>query len=253
MIEGDGPMATLARSDMKTHYVHDPLIIEALDIGQVVADLVDGSPANHPPYWVGDAPLTAYDHVAFITERHTGQYLGILLGENLVLDDATTVLLLRSSFVAERARGQGGVRRMLAHMLLYGIGHQRLPDIVAGRTSNLAFFQSLCRVVAGVAGAVTYPGPEAGPVNLMAVRAARRIADRVGRGVRFEAGTGVLRGGRVAGGGYGHSLVVSEDPVIDGVVGRTLEERDQILAVIDLRGADQDALESQARDIYLPN
>lgn len=247
--------ASLAQTDLRTHYIRDPFAIETIDVDQIVQELTEASPGSTPDAWIGRTPLTDYDHVVLASDRRSGRCVGLLGARDGATERDEEFLLIRTAFVAEHARGKGLMRRMIALTMLRAAGNDAMPRIIAARTSSRMFYRVLHGFGERIPGMVMYPDPDAGPVNLPAAGLAQRIARQVGYGIRFEAGTGALRGGLVAAGGVASSPtpILSKDPRIDALFGRTLAPPDQMLMVLDLRGASEEAIIEQARCIYRRN
>jgi GNAT superfamily N-acetyltransferase len=244
---------SLAQSDLRTHYIRDPFAIETIDIDQIVQELAEGSPGSTPSLWVGHTPLTEYDHVVLASDRRSGRCLGVMGARDGVTERDEEFLFIHTGFVAERARGKGLMRRMIALTLLRAAGNDAMPRIIAARTCSRLFYRVLNDFGARIPEVVVYPDLEAGPVSLPAASLAQRIARQVARGTRFEPGTGALRGGLAAAGGGKIPPTLSHDPRIDELFGRTLAPPDQILAMVDMRPASEEAIVEEARRIYRRN
>jgi GNAT superfamily N-acetyltransferase len=244
---------SLAQADLRTHYIRDPFAIETIDVDQIVQELAEASPNSTPSAWVGSMPLTEYDHVVLASDRRSGHCLGVMGARDGVTERDEEFLFIHTGFVAERARGRGLMRRMIALTLLRAAGNDTMPRVIAARTSSRLFYRVLHDFGTRIPEVAVYPDLEAGPVSLPAAGLAQRIARQVARGTRFEPGTGALRGGLLAAGGASIPSTLSHDPRIDELFGRTLAPSDQILAMVDLRGASEDAIVEEARRIYRRN
>ncbi len=244
---------SLAQSDLRTHYIRDPFAIETIDVDQILEELAEASPDSTPSAWVGRMPLTEYDHVVLASDRRSGHCLGVMGARDGVTERDEEFLFIHTGFVAERARGRGLMRRMIALTLLRAAGNDAMPRVIAARTSSGLFYRVLHDFGTRIPEVVVYPDPEARPVSLPAAGLAQRIARQVARGTRFEPGTGALRGGLLAAGGEPTPPMLSHDPQIDELFGRTLAPPDQILAMVDLRAASEEAIVEEARRIYRRN
>lgn len=244
---------TLAQSDLRTHYIRDPFAIETIDVDQIVQELAEASPNSTPSAWVGHMPLTEYDHVVLASDRRSGRCVGVMGARDGVTDRDEEFLFIHTGFVAERARGRGLMRRMIALTLLRAAGNDAMPRIIAARTSSRLFYRVLHDFGTRIPEVGVYPDLAAGPVSLPAAGLAQRIARQVARGTRFEPGTGALRGGLLAAGGAPLPPMLSHDKRIDELFGRTLAPSDQILAMVDLRRASEDIIVEEARRIYRRN
>lgn len=240
----------LTRADLRTQYVRDPFVIEAIDVDRLIQELAEGSPNSDPTLWIGRAPFTDYDHLVLASDRRTERCLGILGVQDGATERDEEFLFISTAFVAECARGQGLMRRMVALTLLRAAGNGTTPRIIAAPTCSGLFYRALHGVTRDLPGVVMYPDPEPRPVHLSVAGLAQRIARRVSPGVRFEAGTGALRGGLFASGGAGIAPALSLDPQIDALFGRTLAPPDLILALLDLRRVSEEAVIEKARRIY---
>lgn len=247
--------ASLTHSNLRTHYIRDPFAIETIDVDQIVQELAEASPDSTPAAWIGRTPLTEYDHVVLASDRRSGRCLGLLGARDGATERDEEFLFIRTAFVAEHARGKRLMRRMIALTMLRAAGNDAMPRIIAARTSSRMFYCVLHGIGERIAGVRMYPDPDDGPVNLPVAALAQRIARQVGYGIRFEAGTGTLRGGLVAAGGaeLDPAPVLSKDRRIDALFGRTLAPPDQMLMLLDLRGASEEAIIEEARCIYRRN
>ena len=243
-------MSAAARADLRTHYIRDPFAIETIDLGRIVQELSEASPNSDPTAWVGRTPLTEYDHVVLASDRRTGHCLGILGARDSVTEREEEFLFLRTGFVAERARGQGLLGRMIALTLLRAAGNGDVPRIIAARTNSRLFYRSLRGLAERMPGAVVYPTPEIEPINLKSAALAQRIARQVSHGIRFEASTGALRGGLVGVGGGGIPAALSPHARVDDVFDHILESPDEILALLDLRPVSEEVICEDARRVY---
>jgi GNAT superfamily N-acetyltransferase len=243
----------LARADLKTQYVRDPFMIEAIDVGQIVSDLAAASPTCDPSLWVGRTPFTEYDHIVLANDRKTGRCLGLLAAQDAVTECEQEFLFLRAGFVAEEARARGLMRRLIALMLLRAAGNGATPTVIAARTSSQQFYKALHGFGARIPGAVVYPDFDSNAVSLRAAALARRIAQQVGRGVRYEMATSAFRGGLVEAIGGLIPPILSRDAKIDALFGGALAPQDQILVMVDLRAPAEELVIDQARRIYRRN
>ncbi len=234
---------TLAGTNFVAHYVRDPHAIETIDIDRISRELADGSDAAHPASSLRRIALTEYDHVVVVSDRTTGRCIGFLGARDGATARDEEFILLRAAFVAEPARGRGLMRRMIALVLLRAAGNGDMPRVIAARTSCDKLVRALAGFALRLPDVVTYPAPPGEPTNLRAAGLAQSIARQVGRGVRFEVATGALRGGRIAAGG---TLLMEADSVL----ARFLGPPDQVLAVVDMRGADEESIIDAARRIY---
>jgi hypothetical protein len=229
-------------------YIRDPIAIEAIDLDQIVRNLRDGGSDDEPLHWIAREPVTAYDHVVVATEPGLGcvGFLG-------VQDDATeheeTFFLLRTAFVAERARGRGLIRRMIAMLTLRAIGNEELPSAIVMRTGRAMLFRSLREFADRLPGTVFYPAASDEPTNLRAAYLARRVAHKVGHGIRFSPGTGAFRGGAFAAAGPVLNRLAPEHR-IEGLPGGDYGPPDQVLAMLDLRAVGEEDLADMSRAIY---
>ncbi len=240
---------TLTRGKITFQYIRDPFAIETIDIARLTEELGEGASDPEPLYWIGRQPVTGYDRVLIASDQRTGRCIGFLGVQDNATDRDETFFHLRAAFVAERARGRRVIRKMLAMLMLRAIGNEEVPAAIAMRTSRAMLFRSMRDLAERMPGITFYPAPTGEPTNLRAADLARRVARQIGHGIRFSAGPGAFRGGLFAAGGSDAAMLAPEMR-ITGLLGADYAPPDHVLALLDLRGVNEEELEEVSRNIY---
>jgi hypothetical protein len=230
-------------------YMCDANAIDELDQDRVLDDLSDDTPDGDPLPWLTRYRLADYDHVVLITNRSSGRYLAFLAAK----DGATTredFLLLETAFVTPVARGQNLMRRMIALAMLRIGGIHAVPSVIAVCTRNPICCQILRETAWHFTGAVFFPDPDSVAINFHTATLAQRIAREIGPNHRFQATTGTMRGGMLATSGASQYFPLARDPQFDRLFGQWLQPTDRMLAMLDLRGADEATILDDARRLY---
>ncbi len=244
-------MTTLvASAKWMTRYVRDPREIEKIDFDRVIEDLCAAGPDSDPAAELVGAHLSDYDHVVLATDQQTGRCVGLLGMVDRITDQGENFLLLQMGYVAAVARRRGLMRRMLAFALLRVAGEDTLPAILVTRTSSPLFYQVLHGFARRTPGAAIHPDPTGNVTTLATAALCRRVARNVAARVRFDVGSGALRGGLVEAGGLPVLPTSSPDPLIEALFCRTLGPTDQVLALLDLRASTEADVVELARRIH---
>jgi GNAT superfamily N-acetyltransferase len=225
-------------------YYRDPLEIEALDQDAVIGDLSAGCEDEFDWRLFDRIRLTDHDHLVLAVQ--SGRIVGLLAA----FDGRTMreeFLLLDAAFVRPDARGARLMHRMMAALMLRIGGLGPAPTVIAactGEPRRMAVMRGFGRRLSGAA---CHPPAGDAPVQLRAASLARRIAGALHPSVRYEVGTGVLRGalaarGLMRSGTGGGSSVVEE--------AGCLTSADQMLMLIDLRTESEEAIMDSARKIF---
>jgi hypothetical protein len=238
----------LTEQGLRLTYLRDPDVIDDLDQDRILEDLSDDMPDGDPLPWLTRYRLADYDHLVLVTDRSTGRYLAFLAA-----NDGSTpredFLLLQAAFVANIARGQNLMRRMIALAMLRIGGMGPLPSIVVACTRNPLCYRIMRDTARRFTGAELFPNPDSVAINFRTATLAQRIARELNPNHRFQAATGTIRGTMAAiyTGNRGH---LSHDPQIDSLFGQHMQPADRMLTVLDLRSEDEATILDDARRIY---
>jgi hypothetical protein len=232
----------LAEYGLRLTYLCDANAIDEVEQDRILDDLTDDGPDGDPLPWLTRYSLADYDHLVLVTDQSSGRYRAFLGAR----DGATTredFLLLETAFVASAARGQNLMRRMIALAMLRLGGLRTVPSVVVACTRNPACYRIMQETARHFTGAVFFPDPDSVAINFRAATLAQRIAREIGPNHRFQATTGMLRGGMMLAVGAGQYRPLACDP-------QFLQPADRMLAVLDLRGEDEATIVEDARRLY---
>ena len=99
-------------------------------------------------------------------------------------------------------------------------------------------------------GALFFPDPDSAAINFHTATLAQRIAREIGPNHRFQATTGMMRGGVMITAGVSQYRPFARDPQFDRLFGQRLQPADRMLAMLDLRGEDEASILDDARRLY---
>jgi hypothetical protein len=159
------------------------------------------------------------------------------------------LLQLKIAYVAPALRGRGIMRRMVALALLRIACFADVPKVIVARTASPVWYRSLRQLSSGFTGAVFFPDHNSPTIRMDSVRLAKQVVRQVAPILRFESGSGILRGGNMTD-GAAPARPVCNDPLIQALFGLHLKPADQMLVVIDLRSQSEDTILSDAKRVY---
>jgi GNAT superfamily N-acetyltransferase len=226
-------------------YYRDPLEIEALDQDAVVGDLSAGCEDEFDWRLFDRVRLTDHDHLVLAVQA--GRVVGLLAA----FDGRTgceEFLLLDAAFVRPDARGARLMHRMMAALMLRIGGLGPAPTVIAACTGEPRRMDVMRGFGRRLSGAACHPPAGDAPVQLRAASLARRVAGALHPSVRYEVGTGVLRGA-LAARGLMRSAASGVSVLEEGGAG-CLTSADQMLMLIDLRTESEEAIMDGARKIF---
>jgi hypothetical protein len=234
----------LTECGLRLTYLRDHQAIDELDQDRVLEDLSEDASDDDAIPWLAQCRLADYDHLVLAADRFTGRYLGFLAANNgtTTLED---FLLLQTTFVATAARGQNLMRRMIALAMLRIGGLGAVPMVVAACTRNPLCYRILQDTARRFTRAVFFPDRDSVAINFQAATLAQRIARVVGPNCRFQVTAGTIRGFSPA-----DRRPISSDRQIDTLFGQHMQPADRMLAILDLRAADEATIFEDARRIY---
>ncbi len=244
----------LVTAEPRLTYLRDPMAdpraFAMLDLERIRLDLSEGVPAEVVAGWRFCHPLAEHDHLVIAEDPVNQRVLGVL-GALELATAREPFLLMETAFVIPRLRGQRLMRRMMALVMLRAAGSGPIPQVLAARTASPAWYRTLRAFAARFPGAVFYPEPADGVISLATAGLARRIAREVCARLRFDPGTGALRGARaVCGQGWTTPEAAPADPAIAALFQQVLRPADQVLSVVDLRRMTEDTVTNEARRIW---
>jgi hypothetical protein len=238
----------LAEYGLRLTYLRNPSVVDDLDTDRVLEDLSDDTLDGDVFPWLAGHQLNDHDHLILATDRHTGQYLGVLGA----CDGATTgeeFLILEAAFVAAAARGQNLLRRMIALALLRIGSLGPLPSAIAASTRSPICYRILRGIAHSFSQASLFPEPANVPINFHAATLAQRIAHEIHPNCRFQITTSTIRGAAPPV-DLRQYQALSNDLEIDGLFDPHMQPADEILVVLDLRGGGEATILDDARLLY---
>jgi hypothetical protein len=180
----------LTKLPVRLTCLHEPHMIETLDIDQLVDDLADGT----PPDFLTPERICVQDLIVVATVGKPGEksyrYLG-LLGACDDMAGGQPFLRLDMACVAPQVRGQRLMSRLLARAAAERAGR---TTVLAARTATPAWFRALRHFATEIPGAAFHPAPTGAAVVLRAAALARQIAGTLCPEHRYDLATGVLHG-----------------------------------------------------------
>jgi hypothetical protein len=238
----------LTEYGLRLTYLRDPNVIDDLDQDRILEDLSDDTPDGDPLPWLTRYRLADYDHLVLVTDRSSGRYLAFLAGN----DGATArenFLLLETAFVTSVARGQNLMRRMIALAMLRIGGLGPLPSVIVACTRNPACYRIMRDIARRFTGAALFPDLDSVAINFHSATLAQRVAREIYPHSHLQASTGTIRDA-AAPAGTNLRRPLSSDEQIDSLFGQQMQTADRMLAVVDLRSADEAIILEDARRIY---
>ena len=238
----------LTEYGLRLTYLREPSAIDDLDQDRILDDLSDDSLEGDFLPWLTRYKLADYDHLILVTDRCSGRYLGILGA----CDGATNCeefLLLETAFVAATARGHNLLRRMIALALLRIGSLGTAPSVVAACIRSPICYHVLRGIAHRITQATFFPELADVSINFHTATLAQRIAREIYPNSRFQVTAGIIRGAAPPA-DLRHYRHPSNNLQIDGLLCQTMQPADQILAVLDLRGADETTIFDHARRLY---
>lgn len=237
----------LSAYGLRMTYLREPRAIKELDQERVLDDLSDEAPDGYLLPGLNRHQFTDCDHLVLVASRSTGRYLGFLAAN----DRATTqesFLSMETAFVSAAARGHHLLRRMIALTVLRIAGMSTAPSVIVACARDPLCYEIMYDTAQRFSRAVFFPNPESATIDFKAATLAQRIAREVAPNHRLQAATGALKGGM--------TLAVNGDS--DGSLARYPQPAqwplaaptDRVLAMIDLRAADEASVLEDARRIY---
>jgi hypothetical protein len=220
-------------------YLCDPTVIGELDQDRILEDLSDDAPGGDPLPWLTRYRLADYDHLVLVTDQLSGHPLAFLAAS----DAATTqedFLLLETAFVTPTARGRNLTRRMIALALLRIGGTRAVPSVIVACTRDPVCYRIMQETARRFTDSAFFPDHDSVVINFQAATLAQRIARAISPNHRFLATRGAIRSSMIATAGTGQYHSSAPDR----------RSAANMLAVIDLRPADEASILADARRLY---
>lgn len=230
---------TIAECGLRLSYVRDRRVIRGIDRQSLFDDLLEGVLPREASGWAVRPDIAAYDHLVLAHDLRTGKIIG-LLGAHDHHATKGSFLWLDTGFVAQTARGQNLLRRMIAVMLIRVISLGGAPIAVATMTSSPVAVHVLQRMASWLSDARFAPTPESVVVDLGSVMLARDITAALG--CRFAYG----QANRSAAAG----LEAAQAGQVNSYAGRAIFAASPMLAMLDLRNSSGTALITDLRKLY---
>jgi len=232
------PIAPATPIALDYEHICDRTQLDCLDEEMLVETLSAGEDGPAPE--LTRRSLAGHGNLLIARVRHSEDPIAIF-GFDVREVTGVPVLLGGSAFVRRDHVVSGIMRRLLAVAMLKTAGLSRTPQAVAARMASPGLADAMARFAGRLNGATAYPVQDGAPVPLRTAALVRAIAREVAPRVRFDLATSTLRG----------SLAITSTMVrqvhAGSFLGRSFTPRDEVLAVIDLRATDDEAIVDAAR------
>jgi hypothetical protein len=230
----------LTRHGLRLTYLRGSNIIDELDQELILDDLFEGALPGEVPLCSTRSFLSDYDHLVLAADTTTNQFLG-LLGARNGDTGRESYLLLETGFVVAEARGHNLLRRMIALILLRIGGLGNLPASIATVTRNPRACQALRGLGSRLQGTKFCPEPDEAVTLLASVAMLQRIGANVGRSLNYHTTVQAL-------------ATIDQDHRSAGAL-RLAPQAESLVAepmlvALDLRGAEEARLLTDARRLY---
>ena len=230
---------TLAECGLRLRYLRGSRVLGVVDRQRLLADLLTGAPPSEAAALFVRPQLAEYAHVVVAYDLGTGTAIGLLCAHDHQASRGT-FLWLESGFVAQTARGQNLLRRMIAVMLIRIVSQASAPVAVATMTPSPVGVHVLQQMAAWLPDARFAPTAEGAIVDLGAVALARDITATLGRRFVYEQASRSVTAG----------LEVLQTAQAVGYASRAIVAASPMLAMLDLRTSCEGALIADLRKLY---
>jgi hypothetical protein len=237
----------IASAGLRLRYLCDPSSLRDLDAQKILDDLSEPATRFALSAWFARVSLVDFDHVVLATDRDTGRHVAMLVANDGNTPDGP-YLDLRAAFVIDAMRGSKLMRRLLAYAVSRISCLGVMPRIIAAQTSVPACYRLLSLFAQTFPGATVFPEPDAPAIHLGRAGLARQIARRALPHLEYEAGTGAIKGARLASATC-FARTTGADPVVDGMFERNLGSSDQMMVIVDLRACGEAVIDAEARTL----
>ena len=165
------------------------------------------------------------------------------------VSDTERFLQLKVVYVAPASRGRGIMTRMIALALLRIACFGEVPKVIVARTASPVWFRKLRHLSRSFTDAVFFPDHDSPAIRMDSVRLAQQIARQIAPSLRFDSGSGTLRGGNMTDGAAPIRPAIC-DPQVKVLFGLHLQPADQLLVTLDLRAHSESTILENAKRVY---
>ena len=210
-------------------YLRDPPEIAQLDWPGIVEAII-GAWAAPPVVWRCSAQLDQADHVVLVRSAEDGRHIGLLSARSLATP-REPFLFIQTILLTPGPRAGKLLQRMVAFaMLNISRPSGRVPRLVAACARDTISRFGMLELHRRFAGARRFPEPDSPAIDLAMASVARRIARTAWPIAHYDAASASFAVGAPA-----------NEPLADAAPS---------LVVLDLRAADEDAVQNDALRLY---
>ena len=211
-------------------YLRDPQQIAQLDCRCIVEEIVGACSAAQPIAWRCSAQFDQADHVVLVRTGEDNRHIGLLTAGSLATS-REAFLLIQAVLLSP----DPGAGKLLQRMVAFAALHVsrptgRAPGVIAACVREPVSRFAMLELQRRFAGAQRFPEPDSASIDLGMAGLARRIARNAWPSARYGAGDGT----------FGDGVSVNA-PFGDGAPS---------LVVLDLRAADDETIQNDARRLY---
>jgi hypothetical protein len=235
----------IASAGLRLTYLRDPTSIAKLDAQKILDDLSEPETRYPLCAWFARVSLVDFDHVVLATDRESGRHVAMLAANDGDILSAP-YLNIRAAFVVDATRGIKLIHRLIAYTISRISCLGPMPRVIATQTSISACYNLLSLFAETIPGASVFPEPEAAAIDLRRAGLARQIARHAAPHLEYEAATGTIKGARLTNPTCFASTTGAEPPV-NAMFDRNLGSGDQMMVVIDMRGCDEEVIDTETR------
>jgi hypothetical protein len=235
----------IASAGLRLTYLRDPSSIAKLDTQKILGDLCEPETRYPLCAWFARISLVDFDHVVLATDCDTGRHVAMLAANDGDILSGP-YLNLRAAFVVDAMRGT----KLIHHLIAYTISRISclgpMPRVIATQTSISACYSLLCLFAEMIPGASVFPEPDVAAIDLGRAGLSRQIAKHSVPNLEYEAATGTIKGARLTNPTCFAKTTGVEAPV-NAMFDRNLGSGDHMMVVIDMRGCDEEAINTGIR------
>ena len=237
----------IASAGLRLRYLGAPSSIRELDTQQILDDLSEPETRYALCAWFARVSLTDFDHVVLATDCKTDRHVAMLVANDRGTLDSQ-YLDLRAAFAINAMRGSKLMRRLLAYTISRISCLGAMPRIIAAQTSIPACYRLLSLFSQTIPGARIFPETGEAAIDLRRAGLARQIARAAAPHLEYEAGTGTIKGARLASATC-FARKTGVDEAVDAMFERNLGSSDQMMVIVDLRDCDEATIDAETRTL----
>jgi hypothetical protein len=235
----------IASAGLRLTYLRDPTSIAKLDAQKILDDLCEPETRYPLCAWFARVSLVDFDHVVLATDCDTGRHVAMLAANDGDILSGP-YLDLRAAFVVDAMRGTKLIHRLIAYTISRISCLGPMPRVIATQTSISACYSLLSLFAEMIPGASVFPEPEVAAIDLRRAGLARQIAKHAAPHLEYEAATGTIRGARLNNPTC-FARTIGVEPSVHAMFDSNLGSGDQMMVVIDMRGCDEEAIDTEIR------